>query len=227
MASQARKAFDANIKDVTALIELYETVVLFAKNNTEKTSIEPSDYDVVLRSAIVLIVTYWEAYIEDIIQEAVNHLVAKVQSSEELPKELKKTLATEIKKDSHELAVWQLAGEGWRKLLQSRLVNLADARNRSFNTPKAQQTVEFVERALGLEDISLAWSKDDLQPELARKGLDMLVEIRGQIAHRGKIDPPITLATVENAKNFITKLVSKTGGAINSHLKKHAKQGLW
>ncbi|MGD9873530.1 MAG: HEPN domain-containing protein [Kiritimatiellia bacterium] len=224
MASKARKAFDENMVDVENLIQYYE----FADESFREAAIEPPPgADVVLRSAIVLLVTYWEAYIEDIVSEGVAHLVEHVPDPNNLPKELLKAIARELKTDKNEIAIWRLASDGWRELLTQRLPGFRERRNRSFNTPKSDQTRQFVCEALGISDITLCWKIDKDEPAQTCKVLDKVVELRGQIAHRGKLSKTVKPEVVRSMTEWFKKLVSKTGGHINSFIKKSCGVPLW
>ncbi len=68
MPTLAREHFNRNAQDIDNLIGLYQIVVgeLF-KDDPEQVS---NALEVLLRSAVVLIVSHWEAYIEDIADEA-------------------------------------------------------------------------------------------------------------------------------------------------------------
>jgi len=224
MPSAARKAFDANLADIEQLIDYHNTAEAILKETQQDL---PAGADVLLRAAIVLLITYWEAYLEDIVSEALEHLLTHTQDPNSLPTELKKAVAREIKTHNHELSPWMLAGPAWRQTIKSRLPKLQESRNRSFNTPKSMQTKDFICAALGIADITKAWNVDSNSPETNRQKLDKLVEIRGRIAHRGKLPKPVTLAVVKAATQFVRKLVAKTGGAINSELKKVTGKGLW
>jgi hypothetical protein len=225
MASNARKAFDANMKDINALVDVFETVEDI--NKDDPSNPVPQEYDVVLRSGVVLLVTYWEAYIEDIVAEAVEHLVNHVKSPNDLPKKIRKNLAAALKQDKHDLAIWKLAGDGWREELKARLAESAETRGRNFNTPKSQQTIGFISSALGIEDVSKSWTFDGRTSEATKKLLDQIVVVRGKIAHRGKLTKPLTAKWVTELREFLEKLISKTGGSINTHLKAHTGKSLW
>lgn len=219
MASNARNSFDENLVDIERLIDFHQVAEHLDKE-VSPDSPPPVGKDVVLRSAIVLLVTYWEAYLEDITTEAITLIVDKVSDPTKLPKDLKKSIIKELAKDPNELASWQLAGDGWRKLLQDRLPKLQEGRDRSFNTPKSHQTREFLSVALGIADVTKAWEFAERTPEENAAKLDALVETRGQIAHRGKLTKKITEESVTDATDFIKKLVSKTGGKISTEVKK-------
>ena len=45
--------------------------------------------------------------------------------------------------------------------------------------------------------------------------------------HRGKAAKSVTKAQVEDHFDFIKRLVTKTGGAVNSHVKKVTGKPLW
>ena len=75
MPSKARKRFDENAGDIDLLIDLYQGTVELYKD--DKAVVEKV-YEVLFRSAIVLMVSHWEAYIEDICSEALEHLMTHV-----------------------------------------------------------------------------------------------------------------------------------------------------
>ena len=224
MASKSRKAFDDNIQDVENLVHYYE----FADESFRDTKIKPPPgADIVLRSAVVMLVTYWEAYVEDIVTEGVAHLVKHASDPQKLPKELRKAIAKELKADKNDIAIWQLAGDGWRSLLTKRLPDLTKGRNRSFNTPKSGQTREFVRSALGIDNITSSWKVDSKESAESCQTLDKLVELRGKIAHRGKLSKPLRVDDITTLTEWIKQLVSKTGGNINTCLKKSCGVPLW
>lgn len=224
MASKARLKFDQSLGDIEQLVDFYNALETLSEADGEPI---PTGADVLFRSALVLLVSHWEVYVEDICSEALEHMVAHATSASDLPKEIKQHVATDLKKAPNEIEVWKIADDGWRDYLKSRLVPMQETRNRSFNTPKAQPTAEFFERGLGLADVTTAWNFGKLSPAEARKKLDLLIEARGQIAHRGQITPKIDKDKVIDYTKFIRDVASKTGGRINAHVKKITKKGLW
>lgn len=225
MPSNARKAFDENLVDIEHLLDFYRIAeTLYEEDPPEDF---PKNTDVVLRSAIVLLITYWEAYIEDITSEAIINISKHIKEPDALPKDLKKSILKELESESNELAMWNLTGDGWRNLLTSRLESMRIARNRSFNTPKSQATRDFISSTIGIPDITQSWSLQGMSPQEACNALDALIEIRGKIAHRGRITERITIDSVEKSTSFIKKLVSKTGGEINKTVEQLTGTPLW
>jgi hypothetical protein len=100
---------------------------------------------------------------EDIAAEALEHLITNISTGSQLPKDLKKKIAADIKADLNELAMWDLADAGWRgKLTPASL--LTAERNRKLNTPKADQIDELFVTALGLQDVSNSWRWKKCRP---------------------------------------------------------------
>lgn len=224
MPSNARLAFEQNLEDINNLLRYYEMVgTMFREQEVET----PSGADVVLRSAIVMLVTYWEAYVEDIVSEGVAHVVKHASDPNKLPKDLRKVITTELKADKDELAVWQLAGDGWRGLATKRLAGLCETRNRSFNSPKGNQTKKFFCESLGIPDITKAWQMGIYNSEKFCATLEDFVELRGEIAHRGKIKNKVTVEYVKLMIEFIQILVGKTGELVNIEIQKSCGTPLW
>jgi hypothetical protein len=224
MSSRAWKKFQENAEDLDQLFDLYAAMVTLYKSEGDPI---PEGMEVLFRSAVVLMVSHWEAYIEDITSEAISHIVTKTKDSTLLPKELKKQVASELKNAINETEVWKIADDGWRPYIKARLDNFKDARNRNFNTPKAQKTEEFIKTALGMEKICRAWKTDKMTEMEARKKLDTLIEIRGQIAHRGKIDEKLDQKWVKDHVKFLRNIASITGGKINAHVRRITGTPLW
>ena len=229
MPSLARKSFDDNSKDIKRLLNVWSEFEGLAKEvpkEGDATEI-PATRIVFLKSIIVLLISYWEAYLEDIAGEALKHIIQNVKDSNELPKELKKAITKELEKEPDELAVWKLCGDNWRNLCLDRFQTLTEQRNRNFNSPKSYLTNEFIQKSIGLENITKKWKTDMLDSEQCNKKLDDLIELRGAIAHRGKVTRTLTMKSVTEDVEFIKKLVASTGGAINSFVKKITKISLW
>ena len=107
MPSKSWVAFEKNAQDIDRLLEIHTTMGGTAKGRRHR-------LEVLNKSSIVLITAFWEAYCEDLAAEALDHILANVASASLLPENLRKQIATDIKKDPHELAVWDLADAGWR-----------------------------------------------------------------------------------------------------------------
>lgn len=228
--SQSRREFDASCEDVDTLLHI--------AREHELQGI-PDKAEVLSKSAIVLITALWEAYCEDIAAEGLQHLVDHVTDPSDLPKQIRKDLATDLKQSKNELAVWALAGDGWKQALHDRLKKYTSDRNRHLNTPKPAQVDELFLKALGITRMSDSWklaatktSKKrarpvSLTPDQARKKLTDFIELRGDIAHRGSTIQYVTVLQAERYYELVKILVAKTGGTVNRQVKTTTGQGLF
>ncbi len=220
MPSKARRAFDTSAQDIERLLEIHGI-----EGGEEKG--RRFGLEVLNKSAIVLITAVWEAYCEDIAAEALEHLVTNAQTGSELPKELKKRIATDIAADLNKLAVWELADAGWKVKVKARLTSLTAERNRTLNTPKTQRIDELFETAIGLTAVSDSWRWRKMSVAAARKKLDSYVSLRGAIAHRGEAASSVKKVHVTDYFQHVKRLVSRTGGRVNSHVKSFTGKALW
>jgi hypothetical protein len=220
LPSNARTAFDSNAHDVERLLEIHAHVGGEAQGRR-------FDLDVLNKSAIVLITAVWEAYCEDIAAEALEHLVANVSKGSLLPKELKKRIVGDIKGDSNELAMWDLADDGWKGRVQARLVALTADRNRRLNTPKTEQIDELFEAAIGLPVVSNSWRWRKMSITTAKEKLDYYVTLRGAIAHRGAAASTVKKSGVTDYFKHVKRLVDITAERVDSHVESVTGKHLW
>ena len=226
MGSQARKSFDKNIADIDLLVDMYEAAHELIEIQSESGEKLPAGYDVALRSALVLLVTCWEAYIEDIVSEGVEHFANHLSSPHDLPQSLRKSLLRHLSQKGQD-AYWDLSGDGWKTVLKSQLKELKGKRDFNFNSPVSSKTKDFIAEALGLEDITICWKFENREPEANCELLDKFVKLRGQIAHRAKLPKKVEVDAVHGSISFFKALVGKTGGRVNTHMKEITGKSLW
>lgn len=213
MASRARRAFDQSCTDIDRLLEIHSDLGGSGPGRRHR-------LEVLNNSAIVLLTALWEAYCEDIAAEGLKHLVSHGDDWSRLPVALQKQVAAELKKDQHELAVWQLAGDGWKQVLTDRLDAWQEERNRRLNTPKTEQVNEMFRTTIGIEKVSSRWYWKGMSKDQAAKKLDRYVSLRGAIAHRGAAAKSVKKSAVTDYYAHVKRLVSKTGGAVNATVKR-------
>ncbi|MEM7810101.1 MAG: HEPN domain-containing protein [Planctomycetota bacterium] len=220
MPSNARIAFDANTADVRRLLDLHRDI---AKDTPGR----KYGVEVLNKSAVVLVCSFWEAYCEDIAAGGLGHLADYATKAESLPLEIQKRLAKDLKADEHELAVWKLAGEGWRECLKIRLGRLKAERDRRLNTPKTDQINQLFLDAVGIEKISSSWRFPGRSTSKSAEKLDAYVTLRSEIAHRGSTTDSAQKDAASNFFKLVQDLAAKTGGEVNKVVKKAAGKPLW
>jgi hypothetical protein len=209
--SSAHNTFMENLKDIQRLWTMYKE-----QTGTRKQRLPMRN--IINRSTVVLVTAYWEAFCEDLVSEGLDHLISYCSSSDEIPVELRKVVARDLKKDVHELAVWTLAGDNWRTVLNDRKKLFEVVRNRGFNTPKAANIDWLFRQALGIRRISENWYWEGVTAEGARAALDNFIELRGEIAHRGRIDELLTKERVKTYVAHVNRLAHHTASAVSDVL---------
>lgn len=221
MPSKARLSFDKNASDIKKLLSFHQQ-----KGGTLRG--RRYGLEVLNKSAIVLITSFWEAYCEDLATEGLEHIVKHGKDASVLTKELKKQIAKELTNDDNDLAIWSLSDDGWRLVLKKRLQNLKEERNRRLNTPKSTNIDDLFLKALGISKISQTWKwATKMNANSAREKLDEYVKLRGVIAHRGKSSKSVQKVDVTDYFDLIKKLAAKTGGKVNRHVKDVTGKPLW
>jgi RiboL-PSP-HEPN len=175
--------------------------------------------EVLNKSAIVLLCAIWEAYCEDLADEALRHLLTHLRDPSALPESLRRRIAKELKEDKHELSPWRVAGDGWKGHLRTRLNTLRQTRNIEWNNPKAANVDKFFEDALGIVKISDAWHWWRVSAPMAKHRLDLIVTLRGDIAHRGRSLAYVEKFRVTRALNHVSNLVKVTDAKVTRELK--------
>jgi hypothetical protein len=221
VSSKAAKRFFKSARDVKRLIEIHTEL----GGNTRG---RKYDLEVLNKSAIVLVTAIWEAYCEDLAEESLTHVIDRVRHASNLPNELKKQIADEIKSDKHELAVWDLADKGWRDRAKARFRNLVAGRLQSFNNPKSHAVDELFYKTIGLKDVSSGWHWRKMTAKSACDKLDRFIVLRGSIAHRGQLSSGgVRKAQVREYYSHVVRLVQKTGPQVYSFCKKVTGRKPW
>ncbi len=220
MPSKARQAFTGNSGDITRLLKIHRDIG--GDGAGQRYGLE-----VLNKSAVVLVTAFWEAYCEDLAAEAVEAIVVSAPSAGKLSKHIRKIVAEELKKEKHDLSVWSLADDGWRKVLHERLGRLREERNWNMMSPTSAKIDKLFEESIGLPRVSSGWYWAGMSANQARKKLDRFVALRGDIAHRGMAARSCKKTHVTDYFEFIKRIIGKTGDRVNKHVKDATGSGLW
>jgi hypothetical protein len=123
---------------------------------------------------------------------------------------LRKLVARELKDDLNNLAIWQLADDGWRTVLTARLERLQEEHNRALNTPKTNQITALFTDAVGIDDVADQWYWQKMESARAKEKLDEFITLRGDIAHRGSAARSVHKSAVRNYYGHVKHLVDCT-----------------
>ncbi|WP_406636421.1 HEPN domain-containing protein [Amycolatopsis sp. WGS_07] len=213
MASHARLAFTRNCGDIDRLLAIH----------TEQAGDGPGrkwQVEALHKSAIVLLTAFWEAFCEDLAAEALQHLVKHADDVVTLPKALRQRVAKELKENKNELALWGLAGNGWRDVLTDRLDRLQETRNRALNTPKTRQINQLFDETVGIEGVSSSWYWPGMSAQRAGAKLDEYIVLRGAVAHRGAAADSIKKSHVTAYYTHVKRLIGRTDSHVATNIER-------
>ncbi len=171
--------------------------------------------EVLNKSAVMLMTACWEAFCEDLCQEAVNFLLENVKQASELPPDVRWGIARSLRNDKDERRLWVLADKGWKPevLKHSNQLLLR------LNTPKSENVDVLFKSAIGKDKISRHWYWPRMSAAKARKKLDRFIELRGALAHRAQAQQAVRKADVLGYKSHISRLVPLTTIRTASYLR--------
>jgi hypothetical protein len=171
--SKARERFDVSIRDAVDLLEHFD--------NQPKPP--PHNAEVLKRAGLVMALTAWETFVEDLIEEVV--------------------LGGNPHAD---------AGHAERFMLARLREEL-----KRFHNPTSEKTQKLFRDYAGV-DVVRQWKWSNYEPSSAKKKLDELLGIRGDIVHRSKAPDdggptkahPVKREDLAKAIRFLKGLVDAT-----------------
>lgn len=179
VTARAAVSFHLAMKEIRDLLGFYDDVRQAPDQSNRS-------LDVFKRTGIILIVTAWESFIEDIFKLSITQKIDTASSPNDLQRAFNTIAqiwydAILNKQNQHpkpdDFVKW--AGDNWKKLIREKLQDdLA-----SLNTPKSRNVGDLSKRYLGT-DITENWSWAGMSAQRACTKLDELIELRGELAHR-------------------------------------------
>jgi len=218
MAAEAKhvKALMDNVSEVDRLRRIHSQIT--TKGPGRKTNVE-----VLHKSAIVLLVACWEAYVEDLVHAALDHMIDSCKDHTGFPEYVLERIAS-----AHAgLKAWDLAGDGWRKALRSNLKDVLARTTGTLNTPKTAQVDELYHKALGLQHLSSSWYWKGRSVAQVTRALDDPVTLRGSIAHRVSAAKNVTLQDVKKARDLVCRLAVKSHNRSCTFLEERTGSAPW
>lgn len=204
----AYKEFLGNMADVRRLLQIHGQLSGAGPGRRWGT-------EVLNKSAVVLLIACWEAYLEDIVSFAFDTTLTSCQEPRHFAKDVINRIGQSVRDAKDERAIWSLAGSGWRGVFS----DYKKKRIEKFHNPHSGSVDEFFQQVLGIKGISKCWHWTGMSADRARKKLDQIVGVRGSIAHRVQHATPLHLAKVRDYQGHVRRLVRKTDSEIRRSLK--------
>jgi len=199
--------FLENIAEVGQLLEIHKKIGGTGPGRRR-------DIEVLNKSAIVLVVACWEAFVEDLASLALDFMITHAKDHTAFSKNVLDRVAS---KNSGPNA-WSLAGEGWKKALRDNYTEILARTSGVLNTPRAPQVDDLFSKAVGLASLSSCWHWKGRTKANAIASLDALITLRGSIAHRVKHTSGVYKRDVIAALHLVSFLAAKSNNSVRSHV---------
>ena len=200
-----------NMDDVNRLLKIHKK--LTGSGPGRRAGVE-----VLNKSGVVLIMACWEAFIEDLAKEAYDYLISKADTYTIIPNKVRVLASKSLRQDNDESKIWELAENGWRKVLHDHKNELFTKHIGKFNTPKPDNINDLFEKLIGLKDLSISWRWERMSVDQSKGKLVLFNEDRGAIAHRAATKEPISIDYVRFYRNFVYRLAVKSANHVNKYL---------
>ena len=220
MPSKAKINFVKNTFDLERLFAIHANVS--GQGEGRKHGVE-----VLNKSAIVLITACLEAYIEDVVKEALIFLIKKCNDPDRIPNRVKNSALDPLRNSNDPMRVWEIAGSGWKKVLTDNKDRCIKKFIGQFNTPNPDNIDELIHNVLGFRKISSKWKWRGISKESSRNKLISYIEIRGAIAHRTKHMKNVTKAMAEDYLQFVERIVNIADNCLQEHIKNLTDELPW
>lgn len=186
-----------------------------------------ADVEVLNKSAIVLLVACWEAFVEDLATNAFDLMLLHANNPKVFPNGVLTLASRDLRADKDERKVWELAGSGWKKILTKHKSKVLEKYIGTFNTPRAENIDRLFSDLIGLPNLSHEWHWRSKSPENAKQTLSDLITLRGSIAHRVATSSSVHKSSVEKAIKFIHRVSVISHNRVNTYLLLKTKKRPW
>lgn len=215
------QTFIDNRDEVKRLINIHTKVAGTAparKNNESQ---------VLNKSAVVLLVACWESYIETIVSDAFDFMLTNAVSYDVFPSTVLTKAAKELRNDKDERKIWLIADRGWRKILTKYKESTFKKEIDYFHVPRPTNIDGLFDKLIGFDNLSKTWTWKGQTNSDTISTLNKLIDLRGNIAHKIKVDDSIGKRDVLYYLNFINNLTVATNNAVTKHVEKRVGQKPW
>lgn len=204
--------FEGNLLDVVRLIEIHR--LLAGDRQGRRYGLECLN-----KSAIVLILATWEAFIEDLAQDAFECMLVNAADHNAFPRQVQDLVWKELK-SSQTTDAMTMIGAGWKTAFANHKQKVLDKHivRSSFNTPSGEKIDILFAELIGLNSMTSHWKWRGMRNTTAVNKVISLIELRGAIAHRAVADDAVVKQKVLEYSKLIVRLAWRTRNAVREYL---------
>lgn len=203
-----------NSHSLGVMLELYQDL---GSEGSPKEK-EKLQLQMLLNSAIVMMVASWEAFVEDVAKSAFQELITHAKQPKDFPKNVLTIISKTIKEDKNEHKIFSLSGDGWREVFREYQNLVIQKYLGRFNTPSVDNVSALFEDLIGLKDLKSTWRWEDYNPKDILSALDDLIKDRGDIAHRAACSKDVDLRKVLFYSTTIFHISAITSNRVAEHV---------
>lgn len=218
--TRAHDSLQANLAEVNRLLEIHTKLTGTAKGYRH-------NVEVLNKSAVVLLVACWEAFVEDLAETAFGILLRRAKAHTEFSTKVLAQAGRPLRQAADEMEIWRLAGDGWRDVMRKHKEALFDRYIGKLNTPKPDQVDELFRSLLGVPRVSDSWRWSHMTSPRATAKLQELVVLRGSIAHRVKASESVLKDRVRASTDFVYRVAVTTSNALRAYILKQTGSEPW
>lgn len=179
------------------------------------------EVDALNRSAIILSVAAWEAFVEDLAVRNCSSLARRLKKASDLPDAVKAPMLVWLYENggfsgptrSAQDAMWSLAGQGWREVVR----NFAKQKARNLNTPNSENITKLFRCTLGIHDITECWGYRRWNADTYREKLDDLLKLRHRVAHGALRTETVGKTRAKEAVSLVRSLGERSSVQISEY----------
>lgn len=208
--------FKANIADVIRLLQIHRD--LSGSERGRRVGMECLN-----KSAIVLILASWEAFVEDLAENAFDCMLENAAAHSTFPRHVLDLAWSGFKKTNTNDAFMNIS-VGWQNVLKSHRSAILEKYivRSSFNTPSAANCNSLFTELIGLAPFTGCWTwkitRANVTPQNAEAELASLIDLRGEIAHRAAPANAVRKAVVVKYAKLVTRLAVRSHNLVRAYL---------
>src|SRR3989338_4211996 len=173
-----------NTLEVSRLVQIH--ITLTGKKGGRRSGVE-----VLNKSGVVLLIACWEAFIEEASRQAFKFLLRHAKDPGVFPNKVLALAGRDLKNHKDETRIWDLASDGWKKVLRTHESDVLRRHVSPVNVPDTKRVNELFEELLGIKHLSSCWQWEGMPATRAVKKLDRIIKLRHEIAHNVKTATPV------------------------------------
>ena len=208
--------FRANLADVIRLIQIHRD--LSGSERGRRVGVECLN-----KSAIVLILASWEAFVEDLAESAFDCMLANAPDHTVFPNHVLTLAWADFKKAQTADAFTSIA-TGWKVVLSNyrNMILEKFIVKGSFNTPSGPNCNNLFTTLIGLHPFTGSWTwkitRSNVTSDDAEKLLQTLIDLRGEIAHRATTAKAVQKQVVQSHAKLVTRLAVRSHNEVRRFL---------